>query len=114
LQAVLGRVAAGELHARVPIKDGELAPVAARLNSLLDRQEHMFDEARQHRRLEAATGELLALLEALHRGERVGWPAPTGTQVDRILALMRAPLMPHPVPRVTRELPAVSPPSEHD
>jgi hypothetical protein len=114
LQAVLGRVAAGELHARVPIKDGELAPVADRLNSLLDRQERMFDEARQHRRLEAATGELLALLEALHRGERVGWPAPTGTQVDRILALMRAPLPPHPVPRVTRKLSAVSPPAESD
>ncbi len=112
LQAVLSRVDAGDLRARVAIKDGELAPIAARLNSLLNRQERMFDEARQHRRLEAATGELLALLEALHRGERVGWPAPTGTQVDRILALMRAPLAPRP--RVTRELPVVSPPSESD
>ncbi|HEU5367364.1 MAG TPA: hypothetical protein VFU69_02825 [Ktedonobacterales bacterium] len=112
LQAVLGRVDAGDLRARVAIKDGELAPIAARLNSLLNRQERMFDEARQHRRLEAATGELLALLEALHRGERVGWPAPTGTQVDRILALMRAPLAPRP--RVTRELPVVLPPSESD
>ncbi len=108
LQATLGRVAGGDLHARVAIKEGELAPVAAKLNSLLDRQERMFDEARQHRRLEAAVGELIALLEALHRGERVGWPAPTGTQVDRILALMRAPLPQRPLPRITAKIPAVS------
>jgi hypothetical protein len=102
LQGVLARVAGGELHARVAIKDEELAPIAAKVNSLLERQERMFDEAQQHRRLEAAVGELLALLEALHRGERVGWPAPTGTPVDRILALMRAPLQ----PRTTTRLPA--------
>jgi hypothetical protein len=110
LQGVLGRVAAGELHARVAMREGELAPVAAKLNSLLDRQEQMFDEARQHRRLEAAVGELIAMLEALHRGERVGWPPPTGTQVDRILALMRAPLPPRPLLRTTGKLPA--PPSD--
>ncbi|HLW01260.1 MAG TPA: hypothetical protein VKT82_21575 [Ktedonobacterales bacterium] len=108
LQNVLTRVAGGELHARVPLKGGELGPLAAKLNTLLDRQERMFDEARQHRRLEAAVGELIGLLETLHRGERVGWPAPTGTQVDRILALMRAPLPSRPLPRTTRELPAVS------
>jgi|GEM_PF-1918365 len=108
LQGVLGRVAGGDLHARVVIKEGELAPIAAKVNSLLDRQEQMFDEARQHRQLEAAVGELVALLEALHRGERVGWPAPTGTQVDRILALMRAPLAPRPLPRITTKLPAPS------
>jgi hypothetical protein len=66
----------------------------------------MFDEARQHRQLEAAVSELLALLEALHRGERVGWPAPTGTPVDRILALMRAPF----TPRTTAKLPATTSP----
>lgn len=110
LHGVLGRVAGGELHARVALKDGELAPLAAKLNSFLERQERMFDEARQHRQLEVAAGELITMLEALHRGERVGWPAPTGTQVDRILALMRAPL---PLqPRITRELPAVSPAAE--
>ncbi len=108
LQNVLARVAGGELHARVAMKGGELGPLAAKLNALLDRQERMFDEARQHRRLEAAVGELIGLLETLHRGERVGWPAPTGTQVDRILALMRAPLPSRPLPRTTRELPAVS------
>jgi hypothetical protein len=105
VQGVLGRVAGGDLHARVATKEGELAQVAAKLNGLLDRQERMFDEARQHRQLEAAVGELIALLEALHRGERVGWPAPTGTQVDRILALMRAPLAPRPLPRTTGQLP---------
>lgn len=110
LHGVLGRVAGGDLHARAALKDGELAPIAAKLNSFLERQERMFDEARQHRQLEAAVGELIAMLEALHRGERVGWPAPTGTQVDRILALMRAPLPPQP--RITRELPAVSPAAE--
>ena len=108
LQNVLARVAGGELHARIAMKGGELGPLAAKLNALLDRQERMFDEARQHRRLEAAVGELIGLLETLHRGERVGWPAPTGTQVDRILALMRAPLPSRPLPRTTRELPAVS------
>jgi uncharacterized membrane protein HdeD (DUF308 family) len=108
LQNVLARVAGGELHARVTLKGGELGPLAAKLNTLLDRQERMFDEARQHRRLEAAVGELIGLLETLHRGERVGWPAPTGTQVDRILSLMRAPLPSRPLPRTTRELPAVS------
>ena len=115
LQTVLGRVEGGALHARVGgIKEGELAPLVAKLNSLLDRQERMFDEARQHRRLEAAVGELLELLETLHRGEHVGWPAPTGTQVDRILALMRAPVARRPLPRITKELPAVSAPSEPD
>lgn len=114
LQAVLGRVEGGALHARVAMREGELAPLAAKLNSLLDRQERMFDEARQHRRLEAAVSELVTLLETLHRGERVGWPAPTGTQVDRIIALMRAPLAPRPLPRVTKELPSVSAPSEPD
>jgi hypothetical protein len=114
LQTVLGRVEGGVLHARVTNKEGELAALAAKLNSLLDRQERMFNESQQHRRLEAAVGELIALLETLHRGERVGWPAPTGTQVDRILALMRAPLTPRPLPRITKELPAVSAPSEPD
>ncbi len=108
LQNVLTRVAGGELHARVSMKGGELGPLAAKLNALLDRQERMFDEARQHRRLEAAVGELIGLLETLHRGERVGWPAPTGTQVDRILGLMRAPLPSRPLPRTTRELPTVA------
>lgn len=110
LHGVLGRVAGGELHARAALKDGELAPIAGKLNNFLERQERMFDEARKHRQLEAAVGELIAMLEALHRGERVGWPAPTGTQVDRILALMRAPLPQQP--RITRELPAVSPAAE--
>ncbi len=114
LQAVLGRVASGELHARVAMKDGELAPLVSKLNSLLDRQERMFDEARRHRRLEVAVGELLAMLEALHRDERVDWPAPTGTQVDRILGLMRAPVTSRPLPRMTKELPAVTAPSESD
>ncbi len=111
LQGVLGRVAGGELHARVVMKESELAPIAAKVNSLLDRQEQMFEEARQHRQLEAAVAEMVTLLEALHRGERVGWPAPTGTQVDRILALMRAPLSPRPLPRITTKLPATSAPA---
>ncbi len=112
LQGALGRVASGDLGARVAIKEGELAALATKLNSFLDRQERMFDEARQHRRLEAAVSELVALLEALHRGERVGWPAPTGTQVDRILALMRAPLPQRPLPRITAKMLAVSADSE--
>lgn len=114
LQTVLGRVEGGALHARVTNKEGELAPLATKLNNLLDRQERMFNEAQQHRRLEAAVGELIDMLAALHRGERVGWPAPTGTQVDRILALMRAPLTPRPLPRITKELPAVQGSSEPD
>ncbi len=92
IQEVLARAVAGELHTRVASRDEELAALAAKLNQLLSRQEKMFDESREHRRLERAVSELIALLEALHRGERVGWPLPTGTPVDRILALMRAPL----------------------
>ncbi len=106
LQGVLRQVESGNLHARAAIKEGELAQLAAIVNSFLDRQERMFDEARQHRQLETAVSELLALLEALHRGERVGWPAPTGTPVDRILALMRAPF----TPRTTAKLPATTSP----
>lgn len=102
IQEVLSRAVAGQLHTRVALKEGELAALAAKLNQLLNRQEKLFDEGREHRRLERAVGELLALLEALHRGERVGWPAPTDTPVDRILALMRAPL----TPRTTTKLPA--------
>ena len=64
----------------------------------------MSDESREHRRLERAVAELVALLESLHRGERVGWPPPSGTSVDRILALMRAPL----TPRTTTKLPATN------
>ena len=106
LQSTLRQVESGNLHARVAIKEGELATLASLVNSFLDRQERMFDEARQHRQLEAAVSELLALLEALHRGERVGWPTPTGTPVDRILALMRAPF----TPRTTAKLPATTAP----
>ena len=98
---VLARGVAGELHTRVALKEGELAALAAKLNQLLSRQEQLFEEGREHRRLARAVRELLGLLEALHRGEPVGWPAPTGTPVDRILALMRAPL----TPRTTTKLP---------
>jgi hypothetical protein len=94
LQQTLARAEAGDLRARAALKEGELAQLAARINGLLERQEQMFAESQRHRRLERAVGELLALLEALHRGEYVGWPVPTGTQVDRILALMRAPSRP--------------------
>jgi hypothetical protein len=94
LQQVLARAEAGDMRARAMLKEGELAQLAARINALLERQEQMFAESQQHRRLERAVEELLALLEALHRGEQVGWPLPTGTQVDRILALMRAPSRP--------------------
>lgn len=94
LQQTLARAEAGDLRARAALKEGELGQLATRINALLDRQEQMFAESQQHRRLERAVGELLALLEALHRGEQVGWPLPTGTQVDRILALMRAPARP--------------------
>jgi hypothetical protein len=105
LQQTLARAEAGDLRARAALKDGELAQLAARINVLLDRQEHMFIESQSHRRLERAVGELLALLEALHRGEQVGWPTSTGTPIDRILTLMRAPARPVP----TRKLPPSEP-----
>lgn len=101
IQEVVSRAVVGEMHTRVVIKEGELAPLAAKLNQLLSHQKKMSDESREHRRLERAVAELVALLEALHRGERVGWPPPSGTSVDRILALMRAPL----TPRTTTKLP---------
>jgi hypothetical protein len=101
IQDVVSRAVVGEMHSRVIIKEGELAPLAAKLNQLLSHQKKMAEESREHRRLERAVGELVALLEALHRGEHVGWPPPTGTSVDRILALMRAPL----TPRATTKLP---------
>ena len=104
IQEVVSRAVVGEMHSRVIIKEGELAPLAAKLNQLLSHQKKMAEESREHRRLERAVGELVALLEALHRGERVGWPPPTGTSVDRILALMRAPL----TPRTTTKLPATT------
>ncbi len=112
LQQILARAEAGDLRARAALKEGELAQLAARINAMLDRQEQMFAESQSHRRLERAVSELLALLEALHRGEQVGWPVPTGTPVDRILTLMRAPARPVP----TRKLPPsdleeASPPS---
>lgn len=104
IQEVVSRAVVGEMHSRVIIKEGELAPLAAKLNQLLSHQKKMAEESREHRRLERAVGELVALLEALHRGERVGWPPPTGTSVDRILALMRAPL----TPRTTTKLPTTT------
>lgn len=104
IQEVVARAVVGEMQTRVVIKEGELAQLATKLNQLLSHQKKMFEESREHRRLERAVAELVALLEALQRGERVGWPPPTGTSVDRILALMRAPLP----PRTTTKLPATT------
>lgn len=81
------QVANGQLHVRAPIIRGSLLfPLSAGLNTLISR----LDTAEsRRRRAERQAHALCQALEAWNRGERVEWPAPSGTAIDAVSAALR-------------------------
>jgi hypothetical protein len=81
-----------------------LGALAADVGVLADRVASLQDDREERRRIETAVHRLLRALERLWLGLPSEWPEPSGTQVDDIVALLRAP--------TPRESPRDSQPSE--
>ena len=71
--------------------DPALRPVAERLRATAERVAELRELRLEHQRLEAALRQVTRALERGWLGLRWTWPKPTGTPVDELMALLRAP-----------------------
>jgi hypothetical protein len=71
--------------------DPMLRPVADRLRATAGHVAELRDQRLEHQRLEAALRQLTRALERGWLGLRWTWPRPSGTPVDELTALLRAP-----------------------
>jgi hypothetical protein len=95
------RLANGEFSARVqPMRDPLLWQVGVSLNNLAGRVQNASKSDFDKRRLEEEVGHLYAALADAKAGRPPVWPAPTGTVVDAVVALLSG-----------RPAPAAAPPS---
>jgi hypothetical protein len=83
------RAANGDFSARAPMNQGSaLWQVSASLNNLLGRLQKTGQSDFQLKRTEQEIDRLAEALLQARAGRRPIWPAPTGTQVDRLLEVL--------------------------
>jgi hypothetical protein len=89
LQQVYTRVVNGDYGARAHLEGRILWPLAQALNTMLDR---LGKALLQGQRLAKLEGEVRQLAESLERGRRGmpwAWPAPSGTPLDQLVAVLQ-------------------------
>jgi hypothetical protein len=95
----------GEQRAITPL-DGALGPAVERLRAAAERVAELRTERVEHRRVGAALVQLTRALERGWLGLRWKWPAPSGTAVDDVVALLRAPSPRDPRAAIADESPS--------
>jgi hypothetical protein len=95
----------GEPRAVAPL-DEALGPAAERLRMAAERVAELRAERMELRQLRAALAQLTRALERGWLGLRWKWPAPSGTVVDDVVALLRAPSPRDPRAASTDESPS--------
>jgi hypothetical protein len=87
LQEVQGRIASGDLDARVSLYENDLLPLAVNFNLLAERLSKVERIAQEHRRLEQALHQALEAASAPAGKDGAALP-PTGTLADRVAPLL--------------------------
>ena len=91
------------------IGEGTMSALAPDVGALADRVASLQDDREERRRVETAVHRLLRALERLWLGLPSEWPEPSGTKVDDIVALLRAPTPRDSQPSQPGDTPALIP-----
>lgn len=85
MQQVHAAFARGQFDVRARVPEGELLPLAASLNHLLDRMQRLSREQEQRARMELGIREMVAALKRVRAGDAYVAPNYTGTPLDEVL-----------------------------
>jgi hypothetical protein len=89
LQTELARTLHGEIPRRITTCD-ELAPLAHMINATAMRIPGLLRDREERLRIEKAIRDVGQALESNWAGFELRWPAPSGTALDRLIAMLRS------------------------